>query len=131
MDYNNSMKITTPRSDAVRLIRFAAFLWIGYILVLALISQSFPGPQRTSLLYYVLLGYIALLCLCLAYWPWIQRKLKQAFVGNCHNYGNAGYRKSFNGSPFPSRSAFRKPGGLGSGNVSFLIRRSSAGCLAI
>ena len=80
MDYNNSMKITTPRSDAVRLIRFAAFLWIGYILVLALISQSFPGPQRTSLLYYVLLGYIALLCLCLAYWPWIQRKLKQAFV---------------------------------------------------
>ena len=80
MDYNSHMKMTMPRSDAVRLIRFASFLWIGYIIVLALIRQSFPGPQRTNLLYYVLLGYIALLCLGLAYWPWIQRKLRKAFV---------------------------------------------------
>ncbi|MBC8472047.1 MAG: sensor histidine kinase [Planctomycetes bacterium] len=64
----------------VRLIRFAAILWIGYLIVLALISQSFPAPQRANLLYYVLLGCIALLCLGLAYWPWIQKRLRQAFV---------------------------------------------------
>jgi signal transduction histidine kinase len=70
-----------PHSDAVRLIRFAAFLWIGYLIVLALVSQSFPAPpQRTNLLYYLLLGYIALICLILAYWPWIQERLRQAFI---------------------------------------------------
>jgi len=80
MDYNKIVKRTTSRSDAVRLIRFAAILWIGYLIVLALVSQSFPGPQRTNLLYYVLLGYIALLCLGLTYWPWIQERLRQAFI---------------------------------------------------
>ena len=80
MDYNSLMKGTRPHADVLRLIRFAAFLWIGYLIVLALISQSFPGPQRADLFYYVSLGYIALLCLGLAYWPWIQGKLKQAFV---------------------------------------------------
>ena len=80
MDYNGHMKMTMDHSDAVRLIRFTAFLWIGYIIVLALVSQSFPEAQRTNLLYYVLLSCVALLCLVLAYWPWIQRKLKQAFI---------------------------------------------------
>jgi signal transduction histidine kinase len=80
MDYNVVMTITIPRGDAIRLIRFAAFLWLGYIIVLALINQSFPGPQRNSPYYYVLLGYIAILCLGLAYWPLVQSKLRQAFV---------------------------------------------------
>ena len=80
MDYNDSMKRTPPGSDVVRLIRFAAILWIGYLIVLALISQSFPAPQRANLLYYVLLGCIALLCLGLSYWPWIQERLRQAFI---------------------------------------------------
>jgi signal transduction histidine kinase len=74
------MKETRPHVEVLRLIRFAAFLWMGYIIVLALINQSFPGPQRTSLLYYLLLGYIALICLGLAYWPWLQERLRQAFV---------------------------------------------------
>ena len=80
MDYNDSMKRTPPGSDLIRLIRFAAILWIGYLVVLALISQSFPAQQRTNPLYYVLLGCIALLCLGLAYWPWIQERLRQAFI---------------------------------------------------
>lgn len=81
MDYNSPVKRTVPHSDAVRLIRFAAFLWIGYLIVLALVSQSFTAPpQRTNLLYYLLLGYVALICLILAYWPWIQEKLRQAFI---------------------------------------------------
>src|SRR4030042_4588525 len=79
-DYNRAVKRITPYADAVRLIRFAAILWIGYLIVLAVISQSFPAPQRTNLLYYALLGCIALLCLGLAYWPWIQERLRRAFV---------------------------------------------------
>ncbi len=80
INYNSSMERTTSHSDVLRVIRFAAFLWIGYLIVLALISQAFPWPQHINLLYYVLLGCIALLCLALTYWSWIQEKLKQAFV---------------------------------------------------
>jgi signal transduction histidine kinase len=89
VDYNGIMKTTTAHSDAIRLIRVAAFLWIGYLAVLAVITEVFqqPPPQvalntprSTDYLYYVLYGIIALLCLCLAYWPWIQAKLKRAFI---------------------------------------------------
>ena len=72
----------TSFADAVRLIRFAAILWIGYLTALALINQSFGDPQRgnVEVLYYVLLGLVALLCLGLAYWPWIQGHLGRAFI---------------------------------------------------
>jgi len=97
MGYNASMKIITPRSDAVRLIRLAAFLLIGYVIVLAFINKLFQSPQppqqppmqpppmqlpsrNTDYLYYILYGCIALLCLVLAYWPWLQGKLKQVFL---------------------------------------------------
>jgi signal transduction histidine kinase len=77
-----------PRSDAIRLIRFSAFLWIGYIIVLAIINRTFQVPQpipslqsqQTEYIYYVFYGLIILVCLVLAYWPWIQKKLKQSFV---------------------------------------------------
>jgi signal transduction histidine kinase len=80
MGYNSPVKTTKPQVDAVRLIRFSAILWIGYLVVLALISQSFPGSQFTNLLYYGSLGAVALLCLGLAYWPWLQERLKRAFI---------------------------------------------------
>jgi signal transduction histidine kinase len=114
MDYNAGMKITTPRSDAVRMIRMAAFLLLGYVIVLFVINQVFQSPQSEQLprqileqasvnqtlpqqflqlalpqqatvqdnsyLYYILYGSIALLCLVLAYWPWLQGKLRQAFI---------------------------------------------------
>jgi signal transduction histidine kinase len=93
MDYNAGMKITAPRSDAVRLIRLAAILLIGYVIVLALINQIFQSPQlppepllqqlpqqHINYLYYILYGCIALLCLVLAYWPWLQGKLRQVFI---------------------------------------------------
>jgi signal transduction histidine kinase len=90
MGYNTGMKVTTPHSDTIRLIRIAAFLWIGYLIVLALINQFFQSPQPplrqqppirlTDYLYYILYACIALLCLVLAYWPWLQRKLRQAFI---------------------------------------------------
>jgi signal transduction histidine kinase len=80
MGYNNPVKKTKPQADAVRLIRLSAILWIGYLVVLAIVSQSFPGPQFTNLLYYGLLGAIALLCLGLAYWSWLQERLRKAFI---------------------------------------------------
>jgi signal transduction histidine kinase len=78
--YNVLVKSRTSFADAVRLIRFAALLWIGYLILLAVISQSFPGPQRMNLLYYVALGCIAVLCLILSYWNWIQERLGKALI---------------------------------------------------
>ncbi len=86
VDYNNHMNRTRPHVDVVRLIRFAAILWIGYLVVLFLINQSFhqplpqQPPQQTQLLYYILHGFIALLCLVLAYWRWIQERLQRVFI---------------------------------------------------
>jgi len=84
------MKETRPHTDVLRLIRFAAFLWIGYLIALALLNQAFPPPmtspsqtstfQHVEVLYYIVQGFIALICLILAYWPWIQEKLRRAFV---------------------------------------------------
>jgi signal transduction histidine kinase len=78
--YNVVVKSRTSFVDAVRLIRFAAVLWIGYLVLLAFISQSFPRPQRMNPLYYVALGCIAVLCLILSYWNWIQERLRKAFI---------------------------------------------------
>jgi len=73
------VKINTPQSDEVRLIRFAAILWIVCLAVLALIAQ-FDAPHRADPLYYILNGVVALVCLGLSYWTWIQLKLKRVFV---------------------------------------------------
>ena len=78
--YNGLVKSRTSLVDVTRLIRFASILWIGYLILLAIINQSFPGPQRTNPLYYISLGCIALLCLILSYWQWIQERLRKAFV---------------------------------------------------
>jgi signal transduction histidine kinase len=90
LDYNSCMKETRPHADVLRLIRFAAFLWIGYLIALALINQAFPPPHSSpppssapvyiDFLYYMAQGFIALICIALAYWPWIQERLRRAFV---------------------------------------------------
>lgn len=68
-----------PQSDEVRLIRFAAVLWIVYLAALAVIAQ-FDAPHRADPLYYILNGVVALICLGLGHWGWIQLKLKQGFI---------------------------------------------------
>ena len=78
--YNVLVKSRTSFVDAVRLIRFAAVLWIGYLVLLAVISRSFPVTQRMNPLYYVVLGCIAVLCLILSYWNWIQERLRKGFI---------------------------------------------------
>lgn len=81
---------TKPRTDAVRMIRFTAILLICYLGALMVINQLFHQPRPPDLplnapsnanyLYYVLYGGIALLCLGLAYWKWIQERLKKTFI---------------------------------------------------
>ncbi len=95
MEYKNSMKRNTPNSDLVRLIRFAAILWIGYLIVLAVINQVFWAlppmpmpprgdgnlmPVRSDIVYYIVAGFVTLLCLGLTYWSWPQERLKRAFI---------------------------------------------------
>ena len=70
-----------PRNDAVRLIRFASVLWLVYLVALVVINQSLGPPRgRSEPFYYIFHGFIALLCLGLSYWSWIQGRLRQAFV---------------------------------------------------
>jgi signal transduction histidine kinase len=78
--YNVLMENRASFADAVRLIRFAAVLWIGYLVLLAVISRSFPVSQRVNPLFYVALGSVALLCLILSYWNWIQERLGKGFI---------------------------------------------------
>jgi signal transduction histidine kinase len=74
------MKRTTERSDAVLLIRFAAVLWIIYLVALAAINQVLGRPQRTDPLYYILNAVIALICLGLTVWPWAQDRLGKVLI---------------------------------------------------
>jgi signal transduction histidine kinase len=78
--YNVAVKNRTSFVDAVRLVRFAAVLWIGYLVFLAIISRSFPVSQRVNPLFYVALGSVAVLCLILSYWNWIQERLRKGFI---------------------------------------------------
>jgi signal transduction histidine kinase len=78
--YNVSVKNRASFADAVRLIRFAAVLWIGYLVLLAVISRSFPVSQRMNPVYYIALGCVAVLCLVLSYWNWLQERLGKGFI---------------------------------------------------
>jgi signal transduction histidine kinase len=78
--YNALVKSRTSFADAVRLIRFAAVLWIGYLVFLAIIGRSFPVSQRMNPIYYAALGGVAVLCLILSYWNWIQERLGKGFI---------------------------------------------------
>ncbi|MBN1188680.1 MAG: sensor histidine kinase [Dehalococcoidales bacterium] len=74
------MKQTRGLLDAVYLVRFASLLWIVYLLALFIINQSLGPPMRTAPLYYILYACIALVCLGLACWTWIQERLKKIFI---------------------------------------------------
>ena len=85
IDYNGLVKSRISFLDVVQLIRFAAILWIGYLVLLAVINQSFPGPQRMNPLYYVALGCIALLCLILSFWRQVRQHLRLLLVTLAYN----------------------------------------------
>jgi hypothetical protein len=46
MEYNGGVKSRLGLTDAVRLVRFASMLWIGYLAVLALINLAPWEPPR-------------------------------------------------------------------------------------
>ncbi len=83
MFYNYDVKRINSYLDALHLVRFAAILWIGYLAVLAIINQSIWDPRQVSintLYYYFMLGVVALICLGLTYWSWVQEKLGKALL---------------------------------------------------
>lgn len=75
-----NMGKTVPHSDVLRLIRFASLLWLVYLTVLGVISWLYQPPPLADLLYYLLLAYVAVICLGLAYWQWIQKSLGRLFI---------------------------------------------------
>jgi signal transduction histidine kinase len=77
------MRKDTNTPDVLHLIRYSAFLWLGYLAVLAIINQSLWDPRQVSLntlYYYYLLAVVALFCLGLTYWTWLQEKLGRVFL---------------------------------------------------
>jgi signal transduction histidine kinase len=77
------MNKTNRFSDAVLLIRFAAILWIAYLAAMTLIGRLTAGIQddlSSLFYYYALLGAVALVCLGLSYWRWLQQKVRRFFI---------------------------------------------------
>jgi signal transduction histidine kinase len=91
--------------DSIRILRLAAWIWIGYLLAMGLMDLILytrarlpvlpvnpplqpnlpinPAQQNPSFfpvyLYYAANGVVALSFLVIAYWPWIQERLGGAF----------------------------------------------------
>ena len=82
MEYNDIVNVKVSFADPVRVISFASVLWLIYVLVLTIISQSFSDPRRAhnEIIFYLILGGVALICLGLSIWPWIQRRLGRFFI---------------------------------------------------
>ena len=66
-------------SDAIRLIRFAAVLWIGCLVVLSILNYIF-SRHATIPVYYLLNIVLAAVILGAAYWNWIQKRLNRLFI---------------------------------------------------
>jgi len=84
MKYNEIMKNNNELQDAVHMVRFTAFLWLGYLLILAAINFSLGPPQRppevlSNLLYYTLHALIAVVLLVLGYWAGYRRNWVRFF----------------------------------------------------
>jgi signal transduction histidine kinase len=75
------MKETTVRVSVGQLLRVASGLWLGYLLVLALIDLRITPPNRPfAYEYYVINGLTALLFLGLAMWRTAQEWLGETFL---------------------------------------------------
>lgn len=66
---------TSAKTDIVRLLRAAAWIWVGYLLALLLIDRWLYPRLDLWLIYYFLNGCAALLFLLLAYWDGPRRWL--------------------------------------------------------
>lgn len=76
------MRSEAPHPDAVRMLRIAAWTWIGYLLAMTLIDSYIyaRAPRSPLALYYLGNGFAALTFLSLSYWEWPQRRLAGLFA---------------------------------------------------
>jgi hypothetical protein len=74
------MKQIETKVSVSQLLRIAAGLWLGYVVVLGLIDWNLAPPDRFVIGYYVMNGLVALLVLGLALWKWGQERLGRAFL---------------------------------------------------
>ncbi|MEW6401452.1 MAG: sensor histidine kinase [Chloroflexota bacterium] len=102
--YLPSASMLPPTQSSPRILRLAAWIWIGYLLALGLMDlvlysqirlpapslpinppllpNQFPNPGRTFFpvyLYYAANGFVAISFLAVTYWGWIQKLLNQVF----------------------------------------------------
>ena len=68
--------------DFARVLHTAAWVWLGYLFLLAGIDTYLYAGRPLAILgqYYLIHGAIALLFLGFSYWPWMQKKLKAFYV---------------------------------------------------
>ncbi len=68
--------------DFARILHIAAWVWLGYLLLLAGIDAYLYAGHPLAILgpYYLVHGAIALLFLGFSYWLWLQRMLKAFYV---------------------------------------------------
>jgi len=78
--YNRGMNELRPTDDLSRLLRVAAFLWIGYFLALAAIDRWLPPLDPYAPWYYGVNLLLASIVLVLAFWRWAQRKLGRVLL---------------------------------------------------
>jgi signal transduction histidine kinase len=69
-------------TDIVRVLRIAAWMWIGYLLALILIDAFMYAntPRQMLSAYYLRNGIVSLVFLCLSYWSWIEKTLGRYYV---------------------------------------------------
>ena len=82
MDYTDNMHKSNKYADVVLLIRFAAILWVAYLISLVVITNLTGRADDASGLffYYALLGAVALICLGLSFWARLQLEMQRYFV---------------------------------------------------
>jgi len=76
------MQAEAPSPDSVRVLRIAAWMWVGYLLAMAGIDSYIyaHAPRSPLALYYLVNGSAASAFLVLSYWDWIWRRLAGFFA---------------------------------------------------
>jgi signal transduction histidine kinase len=75
------MKKTEEKVSVVQLVRIAAILWIGYLVVLMVLDPLSPrNAPPFEYRIYILNSLNALIVLGLSMWPWAQKRLGRTFL---------------------------------------------------
>jgi signal transduction histidine kinase len=77
VSYNTCMR---NKSDIMQLLRIAAFLWMAYLGVSAVIDYTLKSPGDVERFFYLADGGIAVFILGITFWPWMQQRSGKAFL---------------------------------------------------